>query len=521
MKNKKWIKKLSSAALAIMLSVSACYVSSLDVLAGSSNVVVDDTSYKEGLENTKWNAPNGDVNVENGKIVFSSDSTSDTRLITRKPAAATEFYEETFSADYALTLTALPEGEKFIAGFSLKTVESYCEEAENIEIVFENKGGILVSVRAYDKDGTEQILTNAVNCGISLNKQFKMTVKATNKNKLTVTVNNKTLFSDEAPVEVEGRIGFLQSGSCAAEISSLKIVSHTYDTPENTNIAEDFEGPSIDRNTMTCTTNRPTNHMPYGIMIEEYNGSRVLMFRNLIDGSFGTKHQYSNFEISFDVPYSLYSTVMDEAGDVIAQESAGFVIGIGDDTDTHTPYGYQNSVDGIVCEPRSIYNMKKDVRAELKDKGYYDEAKNQGYSVKVSVVDTQVTAYVKALESQKWDEVFSYSLGAATPMGYVHIWATGRTNFGIDNFKIINLDQGANTIELESDYRPIPEGEDWKYEPMKAIYRENGSEDKNEFHWAMLLAYAGIAAVVIVGGCAVVAKAKGRAKKKEVENHEN
>ncbi len=517
MKKKKWMKRLGCVMLTAMLGVSNGALSSTEVLAGSSDIVVDNRSFAKALEETKWNSANGDITVEGGKIIFSKESTLDTRLITRKPATATDFFEEVFHANYTVRLTALPEGQKFVAGFSLKTIESYSGEAGNIEVVFENSGGIKASVRAYGEDGSEQMLAAATNCGISLNMPFRMSVQATNDNKIIVTVNNKTLFNDVSPVDVDGRIGFLQSGSCAAEIHALEIVSHTYNTPENTNIVEDFENTSIDANTMTCTSNRPTTHMPYGIRIEEYNGSRVLMFRNMIDGSFGTKHQYSNFEISFDVPYCLFNTVVDEAGDVIAQESAGFVIGIGDDTDTHSAYGYHNSVDGIICEPRSISNLQKDARVELKDKGYYDEEKNQGYSVKVKVYDTQVTAYVKAMESKTWDEVLTYSLGDATPTGYVHVWATGRANFGIDNFQIVNLDEGAKLLELEPDYRTVPEGEDWEYKETEAVYRE-AEESQIKFDWAMLPVYAAVAAVVIVGGCAVVAKVKHISKKKEVTN---
>ncbi len=519
MKNSnRWAKVLQGTALALAICLLGSGVDILKVSAGSSSIVVDNTSFAEKLSETKWNDPNGDTIVEGGKIVFSSESTSDTRLITRDPAKSTKQFDEIFHANYTMKIKSIPAGEKFIAGFALQSVESYGEEAGNVEVVFENNGGIKVSLRAFDEDGEEQVLAAATSCGISQGSTFRMSVKATKGNQLTVTVNNKTLYHAEAPVKIEGRMGFLQTGSCAAEIHKVDILSHTYDTPENTNIFEDFENGGIDQSVLTSTMTRPTGHLPSGIMIEEYKGSNVLMFHNVIDGSFGTLHQYSNFEISFDVPYSLYQNVMDEDGFVSAQESAGFVIGIGDDTDSHSSYGYHSSADGIICEPRSIYNLGKDVRVELADKGYYDEENSVGYSVKVTVIDTQVTAYVKALNATKWDQAFTYSLGDATPLGYVHVWATGRANFGIDNFKIVNLDQGANVTELDKEHATIPEATDWEYEPMKAVYAGDADENGNIFlSGPMFLAYAAVGGLVIVGSCAIASKAKRRLKKKEVE----
>ena len=521
-KSNKWVRVLSCTTLALAMCVLGCGVDTLTVSAGSSSIVVDNTSFADELVDTKWNDPNGDIVIKSGKIIFPSESTSDTRLITRNTAKATEYYDEMFHANYTMKFKSIPKGEKFIVGFALRTVESYCEEVGNVEVVFENRNGIHVSLRAFDEDGAERILTDATKCGISEGTTFNISVKATNKNKLTVTVNNKTLYNSKTPVDLEGRMGFLQTGSCTAEIYKVDILSHIYETPENTNIVEKFENEGVDQSILTSTMTRPTGYLPSGIMIEEYNGSGVLMFHNVIDGSFGTIHQYSNFEVSFDVPYSLYKNKMDEKGNISSEESAGFVIGIGDDTDTHSSYGYQNSADGIVCEPRSIYNHGQDVRVDLTDKGYYDEENNVGYSVKVKVGDAQETGYVKALKTTKWDQVFTYSLGDSTPLGYIHVWPTGRANFGMDNFKVVNLDKGANVIELEEKYATIPEAKDWEYEPMEVVYAKT-TEGKNagEFNWKMLLVYAGIAAVVIVGSCTVVARVKSNPKKKEAENHEN
>ena len=348
---------------------------------------------------------------------------------------------------------------------------------------------------------------------------FSMSVQATNKNKISVKVNNKSIYNGDAGIEMKGRMGFLQSGSCEAEIEDVNIISYAYDTPSNTNLVEDFESGSMNKNTLTSTMTRPTGYLPSGIMVEEYNGSNVLMFHNVIDGSFGTLHQYSNFELTVDVPYNLYSNKIDEDGDLVAQENAGFVIGIGDDTDAHASYGYHSSADGVVCELRRIYNLKNDVSFVLPETGFYDEENNVGYSVKVSVIDTEVNVWVIALKATNWTHAFTYSLGDSTPSGFIHIWATGRANFGIDNFKITNKDEKGNVQEVPYDAYIIPEIDDWEYEPMKVEYIE-AENTETKFNYAWLLAYAGIAAVVILAGCIVVSKVSNRPKKKEVDVHE-
>ena len=521
-KMKKRTGKLLGILVALAVSITGNQVATLDVAAGSSNLVVDSTSFKEELSATKWNAPNGDVTAKGGKIIFSKNSTAETRLIARDAAKATEYFDELFRTEYTLTLKSLPKDQRFFVAYSLNNAESYYEEAGNLELVFTNDGGVKVALRAIDDSGNEVILAKAQNVGISLGRSFTISVQATNKMNVNVKVNNKSLYNKKAPVDLEGRMGFLQTGSCEAEIEKVEIVSHSYDRPENTNISEDFESGSMNKNALTSIMTRDLGFAPSGIFVEEYNGSKVLMFRNVAQGFFGTKHQFSNFEVSFDVPFIQRKDVVSENGDIQSLAHGNFVLGIGDESDVYSNYGYQTSGEGIVFAPDRISSFKTEGNVvDLPGKGYYDPEKNESYSVKVTVIDTQITVYVKALKATKYDKVLDYKVADSTPLGFVHIWSSGLSNFAIDNFKLVNKDKDANVLDLEYEASAIVPEEDWVYEPMEVVYLEDvlaEKEDKSEtFNWAMILVYAAAAGVVIVVVCAIIAAAKRKAKTKKEE----
>ena len=134
------VKCVGATALALAIAVSGELMT--EVSAGSSNVVVDNASFAEKLDEKKWNAPNDDVLVQDGKIIFSNESSGETRLITKGAATATGYHQELFRADYTLQLKSISEGQKFLAAFGLETPESYYEESGNLELTFEDKGGL-------------------------------------------------------------------------------------------------------------------------------------------------------------------------------------------------------------------------------------------------------------------------------------------------------------------------------------------------------------------------------------------
>lgn len=513
------LKKVSVLGLAIVIAIASNGIDTMEVSAGSSDIIIDKTSFAEELDATVWNNPSAELTVKNGKILFPKDSTGETRLITANPIKVSEYHEEFLKTEYTLKLKTLPKGEKFIVAFGLTTLESYYGEAGNLELVFENNGGLKVGLIAYDEEGTEKKLTDVRSVGASLGQNIYIKVSVTADMKTNIRVNNKILYDEKVPMDLEGRVGFLQSGNCVAEISDIHIMSHSYEAPENTNISEDFEQGTLNVNTVTSQMLSSCGYYPSAIQVEKYNGNHVLMFCNAGAGYFGTLYQYSNFEVTFDVPYILYQSELREDGTIQKPMSTGIVVAIADESPDYKETGYKTAADAIVFGADSLYNLKgTQVPVSFADKHFSDKEKNEGYSVKLSVIDTIVTIAMKALKDTKYQEIYSYKIGNATPTGYVHIWSMGQANFAIDNFAIVNKDIKGNTIDVDYQSGKMTGTEDYVYEPAEDVYLE--ADEETGFHWGMLMVYAAIAGIIVYGACLIVAKGKKTPKKKEVQKDE-
>ncbi len=512
---KRIYKCIKVAALAISFVIASGSCFTLPVTAGTSDIIVDNSSFAKELDTTKWNALNADDVVQDGKLIFANSSTGDTRLITKLAATKSSQHDELFHADYAIKINTLPVGERFILGFSLSGIEAYYGEQGNVEVIFENNNGLKVGVIGYDDSGEEVRLAESINCGVSMGKTFKVSVHATTDKKLSVTVNNKRVYEATSPIDLEGRIGFLQTGNCSVEVSSVSIISHKYDAPENVNIIEDFESGGININATTSKMSNGTGSYPAGIQVEDYNGSKVLMFRNANLAYFGTIYQYSNFEITFDIPYMLHKNVTREDGTIRTPYHMAFMLTIGDESEDYDDYGYETAAEGITFASSEISFLKGNSEKIFFDgKAFYDEKENEGYSVRVTVIDSWVTVEIKPIDGSQYTKMASYKLGDATPLGYVHLWSTGQANFAIDNLRIINRDKDANVKEVEYQTRMLEGVEDWKYEPMEIKYLD-AEEDTDGFQWAMVMVYAAVVGVLVLVLCVIIAKVQKTPKKKE------
>lgn len=508
------LKKVISCMLTVM--VAATTFCSTRVMAGSSDIVIDDSSFAESLNSSVWNAPNSDITVSDGKIVFSSENTQDTRLITRNAVVKSSQHDELFSAEFTIKLQEIPQNAKFAVAFSLANMESYLNEEESIALVFTNDGGALkAGVFTYDADGNEVSLAGLQKVGGTFGKNLSVRATAGNDMQFAIEVDGRTLFKGEAPIDLTGRIGFLQDDTCLAEISHVSIVSHKYDTPENANVLEDFEKETINVNAFDSYMNGSNNYFPSGLRIEEYNGENVLMFRNVGMGWFGTMYKYSNFECTFDVPYILFNNVLRENGTVQQPASSGFIFSYGDVADYYDALAYDTSADAIIFENNEIRNIRDySKRTLINNLDLYDRDNNVGYSVKIRVEDTQFTLYVKSLGESEWQQILSYKIGNETPTGYIHIWSASSANFAIDNFEVKNLDKGAKTIEVAYEGSAIEGAEDWEYKPMKDVYLESTDEKEPSYWWLPVVGVA-CGAVVVMGSIFITKKGS----KKEAENN--
>ncbi len=473
----KGFKKITTIVLGLAVAVGSILWAPQDVEAGFSNIVVDNASFSQELDTAKWHVPNKDVVAENGKLIFSANSNEETRIITMEPVRDSGNGKALFSANYTMKLKKLPAGEKFVLGFSLATVESNYEEAGNIEVVFESSNGVRVKLVAYNDDGDATVLANMANAGVSVGNDFTVSAVGTRSGNLSVKINGKTLYDKECPISMEGRIGFLQTGKCQAEVASVHIVSYKYDTPENVNFTEDFESGNFNANVLHSKLLAGTGHYPSGIQVEDYEGSKVLMYRNSNVGYLTTKYQYSNFEMSFDVPYIMRENILDENGKVTMPGNMDITVIIGADVSRYTAIEqvWQNAPDALLFNNHHVFSnryINNGVIEAIDNKGLWKEGTTEGYSIKISMVDTKVKVFVKALDAKDWIQVLDYKIGNETPTGYIQIVSGyGRSNFAIDNLKVTNKDENAKVIKV--DFKSGDMGfEDYDYEQMEKKYRD-------------------------------------------------
>lgn len=519
--------KNSMKGLAILLSIAILTggLQVLPVFAGKSEVKIDKSSYQEKLDTAKWNNPDQDVLVQNGKLIIPTDSTDDTRVITVQPVQSNERLSELFRASATMKLTALPQGEAFIFAFGLESIEEYQGNPGNIEVAFTNQGGLKAGITAYDEDGEAIVVAAPVACGsISENVSFEAVVSSDNK--LTFSVGGKTICNKkELPIESDGNIGFLQTGNCGAEISDVNISIFTYDTPENPDIFEDFETGAMNSAVFYSKNVYPSSYYPQRLSVQEMDGNHVLKFDRCGLAYIGTNYQYSNFELTFDVPYFQRTDVRNEAGEIVIPKTSNLMVAFGSDIVKYEDYGYTEATDTIMFPSNNVVsNLRESQVKKIESHILYnsDDPSDKGFSVKLSVIDAEVTVGLKWENEKDFTTVMNYMLPNGTPTGHVHIWSPdGASSFAIDNIKIVNKDIKPATIAVEykcDSFERIP---DFDYQDEGIVYRPTTDKvDKKEEAaglgvYVYVLYSAGISVVLLAVGFIIGQVLKTKRDKKE------
>lgn len=518
MKRNKITKVFSFLLAAIILSIGIC---NMPVEAGSSDIIIDSSTYAEGLDTSVWSNPDNDIIIEQNALVFKNDSSELTRLITKSEARATEEIDELVKAEATIQFTSLPKDETFSMALGVRGIETLQGDIGNIEIGFTNNGGLNAAITYYNEDCDAEVLVEAKKCGSLTGKNLVEVVITTSK-VLTLTVNGKKICTTELPVSGEGRVGFLQTGSCGAKLSNVRIVSHLYDSPENCDIYEDFENGDFNANLITAKM-RGASYVcwPSGTAIEEYNGSKVFKTTNAGETYIGTKYTYSNFEISFDVPFLQRQNVLDEDGNQVIAMSNRFGISYGGTASDFDYTGYTDAVTDVIWfnTTSTIASMKTAQTVDAAALGYpfFRKDCDKGFSIKMTMQDSVVTVYMKWMDENQYKEVFKYQTSSMTPNGYLHIWSDGPSNIAIDNLKIVNKDLSPKLTNVEFKTSVIDGPGDFDYQPMKKEYAP--VQEEKGFNWYLILPIVAGVCVVTLGAVIGITTMKNK-KRKVVDNHE-
>ena len=481
------------------------------VAAGASELVLDSTS----LETSSWRNPEKDVVVEEGKLVFPENSTEYTRFISKTSARKDESFPNLVTVSADMKFNKLPAGKSFILALGMSSIEGVAGDTGNVEVTFTNAGSIKVGVTVYDENGNAVIVFQPKSCGISLKKAAKVYVEITTDSRIKVSVNNNVVGTGTIPVTGEGRVGFLQTGECGVEIANLEMIRYAYERPENSNVYEDFEKGTIDTSVLNVKTIDTLKAAPRGQSVEEYNGSKVLVSRNVGTSYIGTVYPYSNFEMSFDVPYIDTVTEYSDEGRLQKQGQTSFTVSMGGElSDWDVTGGWKKAAEAIVFTNTAVYsfNDSKGIRSELTE-NYFNNP-DKGFSVKIAVVDGSVAVGMKWIDEASYHTILNYELKRGVPNGYLHIWTTGVGQYAIDNLKIENLDESPNLITTEFVSGKIEVPADVEYEPMERVYdTSKQAEENKEMGWYWLIPITIVVVAEALAICMFLTRDKNRKRK--------
>lgn len=496
---------------AVVLTVGS--VGTLPAKAGASTIVVDDSSFAEKLDDGTWSNPDSNVSVENKMLVFPESSTSETRLITKSPARASEMEDELVNAKATIRIETLPNGQKFVLALGLSSIEAISGESGNVEVQFTNNGGIKAKVVAYGDSGEEEIISN-ISVG-KLKQDIKIEVSISKTGALILKTGGSVAGKGQLPVSGEGRVGFLQTGSCAVKIKDVTIMSYQYDTPENSDLFEDFESGSMNLNLLTSKmTIFPSIYRPCYAKVMEYDDNQVFMCSNSGETYIGTLYKYSNFELSFDIPYIQALPVWTEEGEAIKLTSGELFVGWGfSEPNPLSPADYMQAEQGISF--REGTQIVPDGYSELavspEKYPFFSPGYEGGVSIKISVIDTEVVVYVKWIEETNWTEVLRYHTGTKTFLGYIQLWMLTPANIAIDNLKIVNKDANPKQVTVDAQYEYLEILEDYKYEKSEDVYKDLVVREE-ETNWYLLIPVTAGVCMIVFGMVFGITELKRRKK---------
>ena len=201
-----------SLLLAVVLTVG-CFPPDT-AFAGTSNVVIDRSSFEKELNNAVWSNPENDVTVKNGKLQFPKGSTKYTRLITQNTAEKSDANDNLVEVDMTQTIASIPNGGEFILAFGLGSIESLSGDAGQVEVAFVKSENMKVEVRSYETAGEAVKIASGKATGMSVGQAAKISVVIRNDKKMYVKVNGRTVASGTCGFLPEGSVGFFQTGKC-------------------------------------------------------------------------------------------------------------------------------------------------------------------------------------------------------------------------------------------------------------------------------------------------------------------
>ncbi len=512
-KEKKFNKIFVGMAIVLMLTL----ILLVPTYAGYCEHIIDGSTCEKELNGGVWYNPDEDVIGKNGIITFGKDSTDASRVITKDVASISEQNDNLLSANFTLDFKSMPKSKEFIFAMGLQSVAAVSGEKDNLEVVFGNDGTKYVKVIAYTENEKAYTVLKKARY-ISNNPTVEIRV-STNK-KMSLVIDGKEYYNGKIPVTGEGSMGFLQTGQCEVNVKDFKLVRYSYDRPNAPNFEENFDNGYFNLNVLRSKVLSGSNYSPSYMRIEEYNGNNVLKINNTGICYISTKYSYSNFEMTFDIPFYQYQSVYNDKGELTQPGTRELAVCFGADGSEFTnESGYTEATDLFVfTNPTACYNIRTN-ESFTSDISADNAADGKPFSVKLSVIDGQVELYFRMKGEKQWHICASYKL-SFTPTGTIAIWApTGScTNYAIDNIKVVNKDKDANLVSVEYKSSKINIPKDFEYTALELNYKqaEETDDKKDTTNYTAVYIVGAICIVIIIISAVLI----NFSKKKGVQTDE-
>jgi hypothetical protein len=474
------MKKIIS--LKKICAATCCMLAGVFVLAGvphgvfnaSAGVSENVISNPEDLEGATslpnyWNASNDKkgISVADGVVTF-SESRQSPQIVLRNAAnnLSDVGAKEYFTLSAKVELVDVSEAFRFGISFNLPSMRSTIGTEGSIFLWFGKVDGTTsYGLTDYSEGQTE--LIPATPLGIS--GQFCVDMTVSTDGKLQVKFDGNTICQDLAVrVPSQGYVGFGRTTTdsvnedsvSTVELSEVYVRTYTSVTPSNANYLETFAYNNFNMN-MFSMMSRGGGMVGSRLAIED----EELKFVNTGEAFFGTKKQYSNVEVSFELTHLQRAPEYDGDGNLIRTVSSSFGMIFGALNSTSVSYDPDFIVEFIPVGGSAIKPAEgtkivvKSTRAILHEQTLpekYDLFKvDDQFGVKFEMIDGTISVSLKRSNEFGFTKVMEYGYGI-TPTGFVQLAASGamngsfssgldcasvRTgNFSVDNFSVLNRD---------------------------------------------------------------------------------
>lgn len=462
----------------------------------SSSILTNDFLGENSLSKTDWAIDDG-ISLKDRKIYFSPQAAVGARLLYRTSLQVNN-EGDSFEINAAIGVNSLTGGRRFGIGFGFAR-SRYVVGDEGTSFAYvapqeEPSGSVryAAGICSYDENGAKTELATPV----ALNgSEYKLKVVGKYGGHAEFFVDGALVWSGTVTSgSVKGYFCFATDGQISENASADVYISDAsadndyYDQPENVNINDDFEDGSIDTSVWNLY-----NDAPYLKGVAETDG--MLRFIDSNRSTVTTKYRYSNFEMSFDLPYVKRTTEYRSDGALKSPVSSWIGVFCAIDADDYTACtnvdrlitDYDsyflsftcNAVNGVSSGTSYAYFGPSSSRRSYPLPENYNlwSADNEGrnFNVMFSGIDGVFNLDVKWGDETEWYHVFTEKYGMAG--GYISLagYGTGNTdsqykaNFAFDNVKITNRDYDGKVLSgIGTDSKNLPDNGDYGYFDSKS-----------------------------------------------------